>query len=122
MRRQSRSMHYLVRELRDGTVIGAFPIRKPSPAELRKVGRPIDADGVAEAHFGSVREMVEVSDETRTRQQDLIAANLNTRRAIRSLVLPELVALHEEVADLRAEIAKMSKAVAAATRGRVARA
>lgn len=121
MRRQSRKMHYLVRELRDGTVIGAFPIRKPSPAEMRNARHPIDADGVAEAHFGSVREMTEVGDETRMRRLDLIAANLNTRRAIRSLILPELAALHDEVASLRAEIANLSKAVAAAARGRAAR-
>ncbi len=116
-RPRRRKMHYHASSLHDGTVIAAIPIRKPAPRILKRDGFRIDADGVATEFTRNGRELSDWNNETRFRFQNIIATNLNTRRAIRSLVLPELAALHEEVANLRAEIADVSEAIAATKRG-----
>lgn len=118
MRRpRRRKMHYYASSLHDGTVIAAFPIRKPAARILKRDGFRIDADGVATEFTRNGRELSDCRNETRCRFQNIVATSLNTRRAIRDLILPELAALHEEVANLRAEIADLSEAIAATKRG-----
>jgi len=90
-------MHFSVSALHDGTVLSAYPIRKPSKQALRQPDYRIDAEGVARESRGAGRELSDVDNETRFRFQNIIATNLNTRRAIRSLVLPALAELLTEV-------------------------
>ena len=87
MRRERlRPMHFSVHRLHDGTVLAAYPIRKPSKQELKRDHVRIDPDGVAREFADGGRNLSDVHNETRTRFQDIIAANMNTRRAIRELV------------------------------------
>jgi len=72
----------------------------------------VDPDGVTIEHAGSGSQLRDVHNETRTRFQDLIAANLNTRRAIRAMVLPALADLQSEVRALRAQLDRIEAAVA----------
>lgn len=104
MRARRRPMHYTVFMLHDGTVLAAFPIRKPSQRVLKQDGRRIDSDGVVVEHAGAGKELSDHRNETRCRFQDIIAASLNSRRAIRALVLPVLAQLRTEVQVLREQL------------------
>ena len=99
-----RPTYYTAHCLRDGTVIAAYPARKPSSRVLKRDGRRIDADNICQEFDTSGMELSDVRNEGRTRFQDIIANALNMRRAIRELVLPRLIALESEVAALRVEL------------------
>lgn len=108
MRRpRRRQMHYYANGLYDGTVLGAYPIRKPAPRIMRRDGMRVDADGVTQFHPGAGEYLRDCSDDRRFRFQDILANALNSRRAIRDLVLPQLASLAAEVAALRAEVARL---------------
>ena len=111
-RARRRSLHYLAFTLYDGTVLGAFPIRKPSRQEFKRDKLRVDPDGVTIEHAGSGSELRDVRNEERTRFQDLIAANLNTRRAIRAMVLPELADIQLEVRAMRAQLDRIEATIA----------
>ena len=102
-----RPMYFTVHRLHDGTVLVARPIRKPSKQELTQTNLRIDPDGVAREFAGSGRELSDVNNDTRTRFQEIIATNLNTRRAIRDLLLPQLAETLEEVQSLHARLDRL---------------
>ena len=102
-----RKLHYSARTLHDGTILAAFPMRKPSPHVIRRDHLRIDDDGVAKVFSGAGQELSDIENETRMRFQDIIANRLNTRRAIRDLLLPPIIGLQTEVAELRGEIAEL---------------
>jgi hypothetical protein len=109
-RERRRPIHYTVIMLRDGTVISAIPVRKPAARILKRDGDRIDPDGVireyatAGIEYGTTCPLDE-----RPRFLDIFATNLNTRRAIRALVLPELAGLREEVRGLRAQLDRIEE-------------
>ncbi|MFO0782062.1 MAG: hypothetical protein U0636_00070 [Phycisphaerales bacterium] len=105
-------MYYSVQLLHDGTVIAAYPIRKPSPKMLKRDGMRIDEDGRAMEYSRNGVEIGDPGNPTRMRFQDIIAANLNTRRAIRELAGGPLDDLCREMRALRAEVAQLREAVA----------
>lgn len=101
MRRQRRRpMHYTGHSLHDGTVLAMYPVRKPTPHIIKRDKLKIDEDGVCQEFAGAGRELSDVHNETRMRFQDIIAMRLNTRRAIRELVLPHLLKLEQDLNDL----------------------
>ena len=105
MRRQKRRpMHYYVSSLYDGTVIGSFPERKPAPKVIKRDGLRIDEDGVCRERMGAGTELSDVRNETRTRFQDIIAVRLNTRRAIREMILPSLTKLQTDMDAMRSQL------------------
>lgn len=104
MGQRRRPMYYTAHLLHDGTVLSAFPIRRPSKQELRLYRTRIDADGLARVWADAGKDLCDVQNETRTRFQDIVANRLNTRRAIRQLVLPSLVATLEEIGKLRVQL------------------
>lgn len=106
-RSPKRPMHYLVRRLNDGTVLAACPIRRPAPRIMKRDGLRVEADGITRVHSGAGKELSDWNNETRFRFQDIIATNLNTRRAIRELVLGPLIELRKEMAELRAEVDRL---------------
>jgi hypothetical protein len=97
-------MYYTVIMLHDGTVLAARPIRKPSQRPSNPSRRKIDPDGVAVEWAESGSDLRDNQNETRFRFMDIIAAKLNTRRAIRELVLPRVAELHDEVRNLREQL------------------
>ena len=100
-----RTMHYTASSLHDGTVLAAYPMRKPAPRIIKRDGLRIDADGVTIEYGGAGEELTH--HEGRFRFQDIIANSLNSRRAIRDLVLPPMAELHREITALRAEVAEL---------------
>lgn len=97
-------MYFSIQRLHDGTVLWAFPIRRPSKQELKRDRVRIDADGVASEWAVNGRSLSDTHNDTRTRFQDIIATNLNTRRAVRELVLPCLADTREEVCKMREQL------------------
>jgi len=111
-RARRRPMHYLATMLHDGTVLAAYPIRRPSRQTFKQDKLRVDPDGVTIEYAESGSQLRDVHNDTRTRFQDLIAANLNTRRAIRAMVLPALANLQSEVRALRAQLDRIEAAIA----------
>ena len=56
--------------LHDGTVLAAFPIRRPSRQAFKRDKLRVDPDGVTIEYAGSGSELRDVRDEERTRFQD----------------------------------------------------
>ncbi|MCX5676481.1 MAG: hypothetical protein NTX87_15885 [Planctomycetota bacterium] len=105
MRRQRRKpLHYRSEALYDGTVIAAFPIRKPLPKVIKRDNLRIDDDGVCREWLRAGQELSDPNNETRLRFQNIIATSLNTRRALREIVLPRLTALQAEIAAVRTHL------------------
>jgi hypothetical protein len=108
MRRpRRRPIHYMVSALHDGTVTSALPIRKPSKQQFKQERHRVDPDGVTIESASSGRQYANVDDPGRVRFIDLMASNLNTRRAIRELVLPRIEEVLAEVRRLHARIDAM---------------
>jgi hypothetical protein len=105
-------MHYTASALYDGTVMAAYPMRKPTPHVIKRDRLRIDADGVAVEYSRGGEELADGRYEGRVRFQDIIASNLNTRRAIRELLLPVLADMRGEIASLRAEVADLKRSLA----------
>ena len=103
-RQKRRPMHYSAHCLHDGTVIAAFPVRKPIPRTIKQEKLRIDEDGVCREWAGTGKELSDVSNESRTRFQDIIATRLNTHRAIREMVCPYLLKLQKDMDDVRNQL------------------
>jgi hypothetical protein len=93
-------MHYTVSSLHDGTVLSAYPIRKPVPKTMKRERLRIDEDGVCHEYARAGKELRDVCNESRMRFQNIIATRLNTRRAIREMVVPHLVKLQADVEEM----------------------
>jgi hypothetical protein len=97
-------MHYWASVLYDGTVLAAFPVRKPTPKRIKQDNLRIDEDGVCQGWLSAGKQLADGRDENRFRFQNILATSLNTRRALRELVLPRVSELHAEVVAMRAQI------------------
>lgn len=106
---RQRAIHYNVFVLPDGTVLSAFPVRKPSPVVLKRDRLRIDSDGVTREYSIPGKELSDVHNENRTRLQDVVATRLNTRRALRELVLPELKAMQNDIRSLRTQLDRIEE-------------
>jgi hypothetical protein len=82
-------------------------MRRPAPRILRRDGVKVEPDGVIAHGSRNGQELSDWTNEGRTRFQDIIAINLNGRRALRELVCPMVAALQGEVAALRREVAQI---------------
>jgi hypothetical protein len=94
--------------MNDGTVMAAFPIRKPPERKMKERGWRMDKDGVCEESRGSYLRRIDFNDPGRIRFFDIMANRLNTRRSIREIVLPEIKALQNEIQELRREIRELT--------------
>lgn len=106
-------MCYSAVTLHDGTILAAYPMRRPSPRILKRDFMRIDEDGVMREFSSAGRELSDWHNETRMRFQDIIANRLNTRRALRELVLEPIAGLRSEVAALRTEIDRLTTMLSA---------
>lgn len=113
MRRQRRRpIHYNAISLFDGTVLAAYPVRKPAPKVLKRDNIKIDDEGVCQELMEAGRELIRSPEEARYRFMDILANKLNTRRALREIVLPELASLRQEVAAMRSQLDRIERLVA----------
>lgn len=99
-RQRRRPMHYTAICLHDGTVLSAFPIRKPIPKTIKQEKLKIDEDGVCRGHSTAGEHISDVNNDNRTRFQDIIATRINTRRTIREIVLPAIHELKQELTEI----------------------
>ena len=97
-------MHYWASALYDGTVLAAFPVRKPTPKRIKQDNLRIDEDGVCQGWLSAGKQLRDGRDENRFRFQNILATSLNTRRALRELVLPRVSELNTEVVAMRTQI------------------
>ena len=105
MRRQRRRpMHYTTHSLHDGTILAAYPVRKPPPKTIKRDKIRIDQDGVCHDYAGAGKELSDVHNESRMRFQNIIATRLNTHRAIREMVLPRLEKLQGDINEIRLKL------------------
>jgi hypothetical protein len=112
MRRQKRRpMHYTSQSLHDGTILAAYPVRKPPPKTIKRDKIRINEDGVCHEYAGAGRELSDVYNESRMRFQNIIATRLNTRRAIREMVLPCLNKLQRDVNEIRGQLDHIKKLI-----------
>jgi hypothetical protein len=113
MRRpRRRPMHYTAFSLYDGTVIAARPIRKPIFRTKRQEEAAIDQDGVCQEWLEAGKELSDINNEGRTRFLDIISTRLNTRRAIREMVIPHLVKMESDIEELRKQIEQLHRLLA----------
>jgi hypothetical protein len=92
-----RPAYYTVWALRDGTVVAAGETgRKPLPSQRRRWGK-IDEDGVWQEFNQVATHMAELQERHWIAMQVSITSRLNSRRAIRELVLPRLGGLEERL-------------------------
>ncbi len=103
-RKQRKPVYYTVTGLNDGTVMAAYPVRKPAARIMKRDGQKLDADNVCREFLGNYVGAFKFDDDGRFRFFDIMANRLNTRRAIRELILPEMQAVREEIAALRSDI------------------
>lgn len=103
-RRRRRPVYYTVTSMDDGTVLAAFPVRKPAARVMKRDGHRLDEDNVCQDFMGRYVGSFKSDDPGRFRFFDVMANRLNVRRAIRELVRPELE-------DIRAELSTMNNRV-----------
>jgi len=118
MRRQRRrAMHYYARSLNDGTILASFPIRKPGPKIIKRDNLRIDEDGVCKELMDAGKALSDSNNETRFRFQNIVSTSLNTRRALREIVLPRLAVLQQEMGSLRAQMGRIEQLLTAQPKG-----
>ena len=64
-------MHYYAHCFHDGTVVAAYPIRKPIPKVIKQDRLRIDEDGVCREWAGAGKELSDVQNESRMRFQNI---------------------------------------------------
>ena len=108
-RQQRRQVYYDAISLLDGTVMAAIPVRKPTRKTMKRDSLKIDAEDVCRESLRAGKELSDVRSENRLRFLDIIATALNTRRALREIVLPELTSIREEIAALRSHLDRIEQ-------------
>lgn len=111
MRRQRRFLYYSTFCLRDGTIITALPVRKPLPKTIKREKLKIDKDGVCREWAFSEREFSHLPLEKRVHLQDVISNRLNTRRAIREMLLPQFAKLQEDLNEIRRQLDQIQQTI-----------
>lgn len=112
MRRPRRRLkHYTVISLSDGTILAAYPSRKPNPRIMKRDGMTVDADGVVSEVVYPGSDLSDPSNEKRTRFQDVITNRLNARRAVRELAVEPIDALRRDISGLREEVRCLAAAL-----------
>ena len=105
MRRpRRRPIYYSTIALRDGTVLSAYPQRKPAQRIMKRDGIRIDADNVFREIDISGDFMSDANNQGRTRFQDIVANRINLQRTIRELVLPRLETVESQVAEIKTQL------------------
>ena len=108
-KRQRKEQHYLTIGYRDGAVTACLPKRKPSAKSLEFMGDVVDDDFVYREYHQSADEIFELPAEVSVRLVDVLANRINTRRAVRELVLPELKAIRESLETIHQRLDRLER-------------
>lgn len=100
----------------DGSVFGCGPERKPATRRIKEEGIRIDEDGVFREYLYSADGMRSWTAEQREKASTILANRLNTRRAIRELVVPELAELKAMLLDVQERLGQAEQAIAKVAR------
>jgi hypothetical protein len=74
------------------------------PKVIKRDNLRIDDDGVCREWLRAGQELSDPNIETRFRFQNIIATNLNTRRALREITIPRLAELQAEISTVRTQL------------------
>jgi hypothetical protein len=109
-RKPYRPIHFFALRLRDGTVLGGYPIRKPSGRKIKEYKIRIDEENICEEHQISESDLrEEYIDEVRFRYHDVIANNLNVLRALRQHLLPRIESLQTQLDAMKAQLDRIEQ-------------
>lgn len=108
MRRpRRRPIYYAAVTLRDGTVLSAYPERKPAERIMKRERIRIDADNVFRETDVSGDFMSDANNQGRTRFQDIVANRINLQRTLRDLVVPRFETLELQIAEIKAQLDRL---------------
>ena len=114
MRRQKRRLvYYRELSLYDGTILAVWPSRKPLPKTMKFENIKIDEDGVCDkGRYDAGKDISDSYNKNRFRFMDILANRLNTRRAMREIIIPHLSKLENEVESLHQKLDQMQQLLA----------
>src|ERR1043166_9570036 len=107
-RTQGRNTYYTAFCLKDGTVTSALPKRRPSKRIMKRDHLGLDADNVCKEYVSSGRQLLTIPLEERRRFIDIFAISLNSRRALRQIVLPRLAAIEAQLGAVSDQLASLA--------------
>ncbi len=110
MAKRDKKTYFTVFALRDGTITTVLESRKPRQDQLRR-GQRIDEDGVYQEHTTDARTYENHTDAQRIQKHITIAGAINTRRAIRNLLLPKLKEISEQLFAVQERLDAIDKRV-----------
>jgi len=96
-------VYYFTVQLLDGTVLTAVPKRKPYAETVK------DKDSIYHGVVTSGKQYSDPTYEDRFRFLDIISNRLNTRRAIRDIVSPQIAKLQKDVDSMLKELAEIKE-------------
>jgi hypothetical protein len=102
--RKRTPVHYVSLSFHGGASYSATPDRKPNKRDCLAQD---DADSVNLEYFSGKEQYEKFLDDTRRHVSGILATRINTRRAIRDLVLPELEAIKNSLAELHAKLDRL---------------
>lgn len=108
-KKKKRDVHYVALAYRDGAVIACYPERKPSDKKMKEDGLRIDPDLVFRERHYRCDEFRAGELEQRVRTCDLLSNRINTRRALREIVLPRLDELETKLDAMQEQLDRMEK-------------
>jgi hypothetical protein len=103
-----RPVHYVSFSVPGGASYFAAPSRKPN---ARDILAQDDPDLVSKEFTDKITDYEKQPDELRRRAGPVFANRINTRRAIRELILPELKAIQATLADIQSRLARVESVI-----------
>lgn len=102
-------MYYTAICLNDGTILAAYPVRKPVPKIIKRDKLKIDEEGVCHEQTGAGKELSDAHNESRFRFQDIISTRLNMKRLIREMIFPYLIKLQKDITEVHNKLDQIQK-------------
>ncbi|MBL8814237.1 MAG: hypothetical protein JNM43_28975 [Planctomycetaceae bacterium] len=106
-----RPVHYTMVAFPGGAVATCTPRRKPSPKQIKANGLQIDVDYVCNEYLLAPDEFDEMSQRARGKISDILANRMNTRRAIRDLVLPVLSEIQSSIQQINNRLNEIERSL-----------
>ncbi|MEL7499016.1 MAG: hypothetical protein AAFN77_15520 [Planctomycetota bacterium] len=102
-----RKVYSIAHGFHDGAVFACGPERKPSEKRIKEEGIYVCPDGVFKEDLRSPTEWQSWDVEQRVKTVTILANRLNTRRAIRELVLPELEEIQNSLVEINERLKRL---------------